>query len=105
DRNNVLVVRREVALLKKRLQDSKVGSKPSPRLAPPSYGSCDHGGLSNVSKPFVVQLNWRGASYKYGGWGRDAAMGATERDLFWVAPLNADGRIMEVFRLHAPYND
>lgn len=56
-----------------------------------SLGSCAHGGLQKVSRPLVVQLNWRGFSYKAGAWGRDSAPNPTS-SLYWVAPLRADGR-------------
>lgn len=54
-------------------------------------GSCAHGGLQKVSRPIVVQLNWRGFSYKAGAWGRDSAPNSSS-SLYWVAPLRTDGR-------------
>lgn len=55
-----------------------------------SLGSCAHGGLQKVSRPLVVQLNWRGFAYKAGAWGRDSAPNSSS-PLYWVAPL-LDGR-------------
>lgn len=54
-------------------------------------GSCAHEGLQKVSRPIVVQLNWRGFSYKAGTWGRDSAPNSSS-SLYWVAPLRTDGR-------------
>ncbi|XP_078518342.1 olfactomedin-4-like [Lissotriton helveticus] len=104
DKNNVLAVRREMMALRKRLQDCETNQgKPTP--SPPTYGSCNHGGLTNVSKPFVVQLNWKGFSFKYGGWGKDAYTEAPNKDMYWVAPLNGDARMMESFRRYQSYDD
>ncbi|XP_030076010.1 olfactomedin-4 [Microcaecilia unicolor] len=104
DKNNVLAVRREITSLRKRLQDCE---KNQTVLSPPpvTYGTCDHGRLINVTKPFVVQLNWRGFSYKYGGWGKDSFVETSNKDQFWVAPLNTDARLMELVRFHTAYDD
>uniref|UniRef100_UPI00398EB032 olfactomedin-4-like n=1 Tax=Pristiophorus japonicus TaxID=55135 RepID=UPI00398EB032 len=104
DKENVLAVRREIALLKKRLQDCEE-NQVAPTLAPVEYGSCDHGGLLNITEPFVTQLNWRGFSYKYGGWGKDPAPLPTKKEVYWVAPLNTDARILYSFRLYSSYDD
>lgn len=68
-------------------------------------GSCGHGGVVNISKPAVVQLNWRGFAYKYGAWGRDYSPQHPEGGLYWVAPLNTDGRTLEYYRLHNTLDD
>ncbi|KAG8448806.1 hypothetical protein GDO86_015760 [Hymenochirus boettgeri] len=103
DKNNVLAVRREMAILRKHLEECKIGQVLPPN--PPSFlGTCKHGGLANISKPFVVQLNWLGFSYKFGGWGKDSFTGA-EQDIHWVAPLQTDGRIMNIMRLYPSYDD
>ncbi|XP_042543070.1 olfactomedin-4-like [Dipodomys spectabilis] len=70
-------------------------------LAP---GSCAHGGLQKVSRPFVLNLNWRGISYKAGAWGRDSAPKPAS-SLYWVAPLRADGRYFDFYRLYKFYDD
>ncbi|XP_019523903.1 PREDICTED: olfactomedin-4-like [Hipposideros armiger] len=67
-------------------------------------GSCAHGGLQEVSRPVVVQLNWRGFSYKAGTWGRDSAPSPAS-SLYWVAPLREDGRYFDYYRLHKSYDD
>ncbi|XP_036115453.1 olfactomedin-4-like [Molossus molossus] len=66
--------------------------------------SCAHGGLQKVSRPLVVQLNWRGFPYKAGAWGRDSAPNSSS-SLYWVAPLRADGRYFDLYRLHRSYDD
>ncbi|XP_030075448.1 olfactomedin-4 [Microcaecilia unicolor] len=104
DKNNVLAVRREMATLRKRLQDCEKNQTIS-NPPPVSYGTCDHGGLVNVSKPFVVQLNWRGFSYKYGGWGRDSFVNTSNKSLLWVAALNTDARMMQLVHFHPAYDD
>ncbi|XP_029426803.1 olfactomedin-4-like [Rhinatrema bivittatum] len=104
DKNNVLAVRREITSLRKRLQDCEK-NQTVPRPPPVQYGTCDHGGLINITKPFVVQLNWRGFSYKYGGWGKDSFVNTSKKDLFWVAALNTDARMMQLVRLSPSYED
>lgn len=103
DKNNVLAVRREIASLRKRLEDCE---KNQDNQAPPpvSYGSCNHGGIVNISKPFVVQLNWLGFSYKFGGWGKDSYSGGNQ-DVQWVAPLTTDARMMNIIRFYPKYDD
>ncbi|XP_040819937.1 olfactomedin-4-like [Ochotona curzoniae] len=66
--------------------------------------SCSCGSLQKVSRPFVVKLNWRGFSYKAGSWGRDSAPNQTS-SLYWVAPLSADGRYFDYYRLYKTYDD
>lgn len=59
-----------------------------------SLGSCAHGGLQRVSRPLVVQLNWRGFSHKAGAWGRDSTPNP-DSSLYWVAPLSSGDRWAE----------
>lgn len=68
-------------------------------------GSCGHGGVVNISKPTIVQLNWRGFSFKYGAWGRDYSPQQPNGGLYWVAPLNTDGRYLEYYRLYNTLDD
>lgn len=68
-------------------------------------GSCAHGGVMNISRPAVVQLNWRGFSFKYGAWGRDYSPQNPDKGLYWVAPLNTDGRLLEYYRLYNTLDD
>ncbi|PIO25432.1 hypothetical protein AB205_0097830 [Aquarana catesbeiana] len=106
DNNNVLVIRREIAELQKRLEECQQNnSKPNlPSLPPAHYGTCDHGHIVNISKPYVVQQNLLGASYKSGGWGKDSLLGA-DQNTFWVAPLSTDIRTMNYIYRYASYND
>ncbi|XP_069842839.1 olfactomedin-4-like [Dendropsophus ebraccatus] len=105
DKNNVMVIKREIAALKKQLDDcEKNQTNPYPP-APPMYnGTCLHGPIMGVSKPFLVQLNYAGAGYRYGGWGRDSLAGV-DQNVYWVAALNTDGRTMNGVRTHNTYND
>ncbi|XP_006885713.1 PREDICTED: olfactomedin-4-like [Elephantulus edwardii] len=66
--------------------------------------SCAHRGLYKVSMPLVVKSNWRGVSYKAGAWGRDWDPNANTT-LYWVAPLRADLRYFDYYRLYNSYED
>ncbi|XP_068105562.1 olfactomedin-4-like [Hyperolius riggenbachi] len=107
DKNNVLLIRREVAALKKRLQECEKtpinpGVPPSPTLD--DNGNCERGEIANVTKPFIVQLNWAGFSYKWGAWGRDSCPG-TDQNAHWVALLKTDARMMNFIRFYPSYNN
>ncbi|XP_073454763.1 olfactomedin-4-like [Aquarana catesbeiana] len=106
DKNNVLVIRREIEALKKRLEEcEKNSTKPGyPSVPSPDIGTCEHGQIINISKPFVVQINWLLGTYLYGGWGRDSLLGA-DQNVQWVAPLKTDGRMMESLQFYPSYND
>ncbi|XP_056394312.1 olfactomedin-like [Hyla sarda] len=104
DKNNVLKAQREMENLKKRLADCEKNIKmKGPPMVP--LGSCQHQGLSSISKPNLLQLNWKGVMFKSGAWGKDAAWNTTKKSLYWVAPLNPDGRIMESIRVYPSLND
>ncbi|KAM4640640.1 olfactomedin-4-like [Discoglossus pictus] len=103
DKNNVLAVRKEIVSLRKRLEECEK-NQVFPTTPPVSYGTCTHGGIANISKPFVVQLNWLGFNYKFGGWGKDSLLGA-DKEMYWVAPLNADARMMNTLRFYPSYDD
>ncbi|XP_063289303.1 olfactomedin-4-like [Pelobates fuscus] len=103
DKNNVLAVKREIASLRKRLEDCEK-HQDNPAVPPVPYGTCKHGGIRNISKPFVVQLNYLGFAYKFGGWGKDSMLGA-DQDIHWVAPLTTDGRSMNSIRFYPSYDD
>ncbi|XP_069882772.1 olfactomedin-4 [Dipodomys merriami] len=107
DKNNVLHIRKEIWALKNKLKEcekskSELNAVPLP---PPAPGSCSHGGVMNISKPSVVQLNYKGFSYKYGAWGRDYSPENPEKTLYWVAPLNTDARALEYYRLYNTLDD
>ncbi|KAM5146059.1 olfactomedin-4-like [Mantella aurantiaca] len=103
DKNNVLAVRREIAALRKKLEDCEQ-NQGVPTSPPVTYGTCNHGGLKNISKPFVMQLNWLGFNYKFGGWGKDSFVGA-DQNVHWVAPLTTDARIMNLVRFYPTNED
>ncbi|XP_048339544.1 olfactomedin-like, partial [Sphaerodactylus townsendi] len=111
DENNVLATRREIDSIRKQLADCEEAAGnpnfglPSAGLTRPAIGTCNDKILLNVSKPFIVKLNWRGFSYKSGGWGKDFALNNKNPGLYWVAPLNTDERIMETYRVYNTYND
>lgn len=52
-----------------------------------------------------MKLNWRGFSYKYGGWGKDFALKNKNPEMYWVAPLNTDQRLMETYRVYSNQHD
>ncbi|NWI95663.1 OLFM4 protein, partial [Pitta sordida] len=105
DKNNVLAIRRQIVSLQNRLKECQENANKTtvPPYFPP--GSCIHRGLLNVSQPYVVKLNWRGFSYKYGSWGRDYSPSNPEKELYWVAPLNTDGRYLEYYRIYDSFDD
>ncbi|XP_060610950.2 olfactomedin-like [Anolis sagrei] len=111
DQNGVLSTRRELASVRKQLAECEEAAGnpnfglPSAGLVPPEFGKCDNKKLVNISKPFIVKLNWRGFSYKHGAWGKDFAVGNQHPGMFWVAPLNTDERRMETYRLYNSYTD
>ncbi|NXH15168.1 OLFM4 protein, partial [Bucco capensis] len=105
DKNNILAIRRQIASLQARLKECEENTNKTtvPPYFPP--GSCTHRGLLNVSQPYIVKLNWRGSSYKYGSWGRDYSPSNPEKDVYWVAPLNTDGRYLELYRIYNSFDD
>ncbi|PNI43558.1 OLFM4 isoform 1 [Pan troglodytes] len=107
DKNNVLAIRREIVALKTKLKECEASKDQNTPVVhpPPTPGSCGHGGVVNISKPSVVQLNWRGFSYLYGAWGRDYSPQHPNKGLYWVAPLNTDGRLLEYYRLYNTLDD
>uniref|UniRef100_A0A8C5QH21 Olfactomedin-like domain-containing protein n=1 Tax=Leptobrachium leishanense TaxID=445787 RepID=A0A8C5QH21_9ANUR len=105
DKNNVLIIRREILALQKRLEDCQThvnASRPPPTV---DYGSCDHGGIINISKPVVVQLNYLSSSNTRGVWGKDAAKGVSNGHYFVAPLLTSDSRMMNVFRTYSSYDD
>uniref|UniRef100_A0A8C3X8R5 Olfactomedin 4 n=1 Tax=Catagonus wagneri TaxID=51154 RepID=A0A8C3X8R5_9CETA len=106
DKNNVLSIRRQILALKNKLKECEASKAENPAgPPPPAPGSCAHGGVVNISKPAVVQLNWQGFSYKYGAWGRDYSPQLPDKGLYWVAPLNTDGRVFQNYRLYNTLDD
>ncbi|CAH2314257.1 olfactomedin-4-like [Pelobates cultripes] len=105
DKNSVLKTQREMELLKKRILDCEKNLKNMKPTVPIPLGSCQHHGLARISNPNLLQMNWKGSGYKYGAWGKDAAWNATKKMMYWVAPLNADGRILESVRTYPTLYD
>uniref|UniRef100_A0A6I8PDL3 Olfactomedin 4 n=1 Tax=Ornithorhynchus anatinus TaxID=9258 RepID=A0A6I8PDL3_ORNAN len=105
DKNNILTIRREIAALKNRLKECEESNKQNDLVQNFPPGSCNHSGVVNISKPSIIQLNWRGFSYKYGAWGKDYSPLTPEKTLYWVAPLNTDARYLEYYRLHNSKDD
>nr|XP_009941116.1 PREDICTED: olfactomedin-4 [Opisthocomus hoazin] len=105
DKNNILEIRRQIVSLQNRLKEGEESTNKTtvPPYFPP--GSCIHRGLLNVSQPYIVKLNWRGASYKYGSWGRDYSPSNPEEEVYWVAPLNTDGRYLEYYRIYNSFDN
>ncbi|XP_061230107.1 olfactomedin-4 isoform X2 [Neopsephotus bourkii] len=105
DKNNILAIRRQIVDLQKRLKECEEGTNKTtvPPYFPP--GSCIHRGLLNVSQPYIAKLNWRGFSYKYGSWGRDYSPSNPENEVYWVAPLNTDGRYLEYYRIYSSFDN
>ncbi|XP_006885717.1 PREDICTED: olfactomedin-4-like [Elephantulus edwardii] len=108
DQRSFMALRQEVDTLEGELKEcEKMREKEqdSSYSGPPlSPGSCAHRGLYKVSKPHVVKPNWRGVSYKAGAWGRDWDPNANT-SLYWVAPLRADLRYFDYYRLYKSYED
>ncbi|XP_077148601.1 olfactomedin-4-like [Ranitomeya variabilis] len=100
DKNNILKVRREISSLQKRLNECKLSHQSPLRT---QFVTCEHGRILNVSKPQVVQVNWRGTSFKTGGWGKDSFFGSTQ-ELYWVLSSDNSYYITNV-RLYQTYKD
>uniref|UniRef100_A0A8C4TBA3 Olfactomedin 4 n=1 Tax=Erpetoichthys calabaricus TaxID=27687 RepID=A0A8C4TBA3_ERPCA len=105
DKNNVLAIRREILSLKKKLQECEEYKNHTSAGPPIVYGSCNHGLISDISQPFLVQMNWRGLGHKCGAWGKDPEPVSPKKELYWQAPLNTDNRYMEYYRLYSSYDD
>ncbi|XP_068965040.1 olfactomedin-4-like [Petaurus breviceps papuanus] len=102
--DNLHTTLQEMSTLESQLNDCERYWSPAHRVQNLPPGSCAHGTLLSVSRPLVVQLNWRGFGYKAGAWGRDTGLNLTS-SLYWVAPLRSDGRYFDYYRLHNSYDD
>ncbi|XP_061485647.1 olfactomedin-4-like [Rhineura floridana] len=100
DKNNILAIRREIVALKQRLKECEEPSS-APLVQP---GSCNHTGLVNISKPYPVQWNWRGSSFRYGVWGKSYSPDSPTSEVYWVAALN-DVRLMQTINLYPSYDN
>ncbi|XP_032709166.1 olfactomedin-4-like [Lontra canadensis] len=104
DQRSLRAYRQELDVLEGRLSDCEREKCQEASDPPVPPGSCAHAGLQKVSRPLVVQLNWRGFSHKAGVWGRDAAPDL-DSSLYWVAPLGSDNRYFDYYRLYKSYDD
>uniref|UniRef100_UPI00358EE2D4 olfactomedin-4-like n=1 Tax=Myxine glutinosa TaxID=7769 RepID=UPI00358EE2D4 len=103
DKNNILATRREVEALKKKLKacsENRINVSNSATFHP-LPGSCNHGGLKDVSKPFMVKRNWRGSAYRFGAWGKDSNPVPGRENLYWVGTDNTN--YFQTFRLYSSY--
>ncbi|MBN3296401.1 OLFM4 protein, partial [Amia calva] len=83
DKNNLLVIRRDFIKLQKKLEDCEKWREESFK---PEIGSCNHGGITNVSVPYIVQLNAHvSEGYIYGGWGRDSKPKPGFEEIYWYS--------------------
>uniref|UniRef100_A0A8C7BL47 Olfactomedin-like domain-containing protein n=1 Tax=Neovison vison TaxID=452646 RepID=A0A8C7BL47_NEOVI len=104
DQRSLRAYRQELDVLEGRLSDCEREKCQEASDPPVPPGSCAHAGLQKVSRPLVVQLNWRGFSHKAGVWGRDAAPNL-DSSLYWVAPLGSENRYFDYYRLYKSYDD
>ncbi|XP_002939431.1 olfactomedin [Xenopus tropicalis] len=105
DKNNVIKAQRDMEILKKKLLDCEKNLKAIKMPVTIPLGSCQHHGLARIGKPNIIQVNWKGIGYKSGAWGKDAAWNTTRKFMYWVAPLNTDGRILESVRVFSNLYD
>ncbi|XP_062823377.1 olfactomedin-like isoform X2 [Anolis carolinensis] len=107
DKNNIVTIQREINNLRKKLQECEEAIASGAGLAnlsmSPPVGSCNHDGLLRVNGPILVKLNWKGADFKAGAWGKDFALGAKSPDHYWVFPANKNNYTLESFRLYSSY--
>uniref|UniRef100_A0A3B1IR98 Olfactomedin 4, tandem duplicate 1 n=1 Tax=Astyanax mexicanus TaxID=7994 RepID=A0A3B1IR98_ASTMX len=96
DKNLVLVTRREYIKLQQKLEECE---RRHNEIFNPNIGSCNHGGISRLSKPIISQLNANLASgHIYGGWGKDSHPLPGSETMYWYsASTDAVVRYMSVY--------
>ncbi|XP_035275854.1 olfactomedin-4 [Anguilla anguilla] len=83
DRRNLEVIRVQFARLQKKLEDCQ---RLDENAISPEIGSCKHGGIQNISKPIISQLNAHlSTSYQYGGWGKDSKPLKGLESMYWFS--------------------
>ncbi|KAL7872977.1 hypothetical protein AOLI_G00120480 [Acnodon oligacanthus] len=83
DKNLVLVTRREYIKLQQKLEECE---RRHNEIFNPNIGSCNHGGISRLSKPIISQLNANlNAGYTYGGWGKDSKPLPGSENMYWYS--------------------
>uniref|UniRef100_A0A3B1IHX7 Olfactomedin 4, tandem duplicate 1 n=1 Tax=Astyanax mexicanus TaxID=7994 RepID=A0A3B1IHX7_ASTMX len=102
DKNLVLVTRREYIKLQQKLEEcerrhNEIFNPNIGNFIP--VGSCNHGGISRLSKPIISQLNANLASgHIYGGWGKDSHPLPGSETMYWYsASTDAVVRYMSVY--------
>ncbi|XP_060118452.1 olfactomedin-like [Heteronotia binoei] len=105
DKKNIITTQREVQILRKKLEacEEAIALVPATVADKTKFGTCQHDGLQSVSPPVLVKLNWKGADFKAGSWGKDFALGTKFKDHYWVFPMNKDQRTLETFRLYSSF--
>ncbi|KAK6304407.1 hypothetical protein J4Q44_G00249930 [Coregonus suidteri] len=87
DKNLVLVTRREYINIQIKLEECE---RRHNEIFNPNIGSCEHGGITRVSKPIVNQLNAHlNAGYKWGGWGKDSKPVHGSESQYWYSGVIA----------------
>ncbi|KAI4872459.1 hypothetical protein NFI96_021053 [Prochilodus magdalenae] len=83
DKNLVLVTRREYIKLQQKLEECE---RRHNEIFNPNIGSCNHGGISRLSKPIISQLNANlNTGYIYGGWGKDSNPLPGSETMYWYS--------------------
>ncbi|XP_014066441.1 olfactomedin-4 isoform X1 [Salmo salar] len=83
DKNLVLVTRREYINIQLKLEECE---KRHNEIFNPNIGSCEHGGITRISKPIVSQLNAHlNAGFKWGGWGKDSKPVHGSESQYWYS--------------------
>uniref|UniRef100_A0A3B1JSQ3 Olfactomedin 4 n=1 Tax=Astyanax mexicanus TaxID=7994 RepID=A0A3B1JSQ3_ASTMX len=95
DKNLVLVTRREYIKLQQKLDECE---RRHNEIFNPNI-SCNHGGISRLSKPIISQLNANlGTGHIYGGWGKDShPLPGTENRYWYSAATTTVVRYMSVY--------
>ncbi|XP_057716301.1 olfactomedin-4-like [Corythoichthys intestinalis] len=83
DKNLVLKTRREYIKIQIELEECE---RRYQEIFNPNIGSCDHTGITKLSKPIVSHLNAHlGTSHIYGGWGKDSKPIRDRESMYWYS--------------------
>ncbi|XP_062862807.1 olfactomedin-4 [Trichomycterus rosablanca] len=83
DKNLVLITRREYIKLQQKLEECE---RRHNEIFNPNIGSCNHDGISRLSKPMISQLNGHlNSAHRYGGWGKDSNPLPGYENMYWYA--------------------
>ncbi|XP_067848290.1 olfactomedin-4-like [Heptranchias perlo] len=102
NKNNVLLMRREIKRLQQRLEECQKlhNGTQGGDMPDIDFGSCEHEGIANLSKPFIVQKNYYG--YAFGAWGKDPYPVPGRKNMYWVTSQNSFPT-MNQYRLYSDY--